>query len=161
LFQFVSDVTIASAVRDGRSFNQLINKDNVEPGTIVAIVSSIINRLINSSYNLPVKLTPFITAVMAKNLLDYPEMSIEDSCVIIKKGVFGEFGKTYNKFDLDTWSEWIDKYLDQRIDEVDRQYRQNKETAGTPNRDSRVLEMTSKMLSKSNKPPDERMFENK
>ena len=34
-----------------------------------------------------------------------PELSIEDSCVIIKKGVFGEFGKTYNKFDLDTWSD--------------------------------------------------------
>ena len=94
-------------------------------------------------------------------MLDFPELSIEDACVVIKKGVFGEFGKTYNKFDLDTWSEWIDKYLDQRIDEVERQYKQTKETAGTPNRDAMVIGLTDKMLNKSNLPPDEKMFEGK
>jgi len=159
LIEFIAGIKLSDAVQYGRSFNQMLMIDKVERGEIMRVITGMILKAINSVYTLPQPVNQAAATAMAGRLIQYPELGIEDAMLILQKGMYGEFGQTYNKFDLDTWSAWIDQYLDQRIDEVERQYKQTKETAGTPNRDTRVLEMTDKMIYKDNRPPDERMFE--
>lgn len=159
LFEIIQEVRIETAVsRKSRSFNQLMKVDEVKKSDLIKLISGLIFRIINQAYNIPENLNEFQSTMMAARLMTNEEMGIEDAVLIVKKGVFGEFGRIYNKFDLDTWDEWISKYLDQRINERERQYNESKKTSGSPTRDSRVKEMTDKMLRKGKIVPDEKYF---
>jgi len=161
LFELIQTVKIEKAVsRESRSFNQLLKVDEVKKSEVIQLISGLIFSMISQAYNIPEKLNEFQTTIMASRLMEHEEMGIEDAALIVKKGLFGEFGRIYNKFDLDTWDEWINKYLEQRIDEIERQINENKQITGSPVRDSRVEEMTSKLVLKGNKAPDEKYFKN-
>jgi len=159
LFEALNSTTTEIAVsRHSRSFNQLLNIDNVKENDIVKVISGLITRAVNMSYVLPQPVTRFHAVIMTTRLMRHEEMGFEDAVMIIKKGLYGEFGRIYNKFDLDTWDEWINKYLDQRIDESERQQQEKKANLGSPIRDSRVVEMTDKLVVKPGKAPDEKYF---
>jgi len=162
LFKLIQTVDIKVAVsRESRSFNQLINIDGVKKSEVIQLISGMVFSLITQAYNVSEKLNEFQTTIMASRLMEHEEMGIEDAALLIKKGLFGEFGRIYNKFDLDTWDEWINKYLDQRIDESERQQQEKKANLGSPIRDSRVVEMTDKLVVKPGKAPDEKYFKTK
>ena len=162
LFEALSDTTIETAVsRQSRSFNQLLKVDGVNENDIVKVISGLITRVVNMSYSLPAPVTQFHAVIMAIRLMLREEMGFEDAVMIIQKGLFGEFGRIYNKFDLDTWDEWINKYLDQRTDELERQHQEKKMSVGSPVRDSRVVMISDKLVVSPGKAPDEKYFKTK
>ena len=162
LFEALSDTTIEIAVsRQSRSFNQLLKVDGVNENDIVKVISGLITRVVNMSYSLPAPVTQFHAVIMAIRLMLREEMGFEDAVMIIQKGLFGEFGRIYNKFDLDTWDGWINKYLDQRTDELERQHQEKKMSVGSPVRDSRVVMISDKLVVSPGKAPDEKYFKTK
>ena len=146
LIEFIASIKLSDAVQYGRSFNQMLMVDKVERGEIMRVITGMILKAINAVYALPQPVNQAAATTMAGRLIQYPELGIEDAMLILQKGMYGEFGPTYNKFDLDTWSAWIDQYLDQRIDEVERQYTQQKHQVATPGSVSQVAPITDKLL---------------
>ncbi len=159
LFQAISEPELKDVVKYSRSFDQLTKIDGVNMNIISRIGSALIERIINIAYSLNNPVTQSRAFMMNEYFMRHLDLSFEDLAIMLREGTSGQLGKIYGRFDIDTIMEWVDKYIDIRLDEIERQYNESKQIIGSPVRDSRVLEMTDKMIRKDNRPPDEKMFE--
>ena len=156
LYDAIQGVTLSEAIRSGRSFNQSIKIDGRNKSDYIKLISGVLMKMVNAAYNLQQPLTALQASMMANRLMDYQEMSLEETLVLIRMGIAGTFGPIYGKFDMDTWGQWVDKYMDYRIDEHERQKQQEKQNTGNPARESRVIGVGKEMFQKI--VPDEKFF---
>ena len=145
------------------SFHQLLNSLKLmDRNDIIKGLSTYIQIIVNNAWTLPTPLSTYQAVMIVDDLVkQYPDFTIEDVVCILRMARTGQFGSVYNHIDQAMFFEWVQKYLDSRLDIWESEYNKKKSQHGSPVRDSQVIALSDKMIRKSNRPPDERMFENK